>query len=460
MNEFTKLIDEGIEEFRRIPKAEVIRIVGHFDADGICASSILIRALENEGFSYSLSIVPQLTESNIIEFFKEGNNTFFFVDLGTGQFPIIRKYLKQKKVFILDHHSLADQKSDDNIVHINPHLVGIDGSSEVSGSGVTYLFCKALNDKNVDQAYLAVVGATGDIQEREDGFFSLNKEILDTAVNNNKIEVIRSPKWFGITSRPIFKLLAYSADIYIPGITGSESKAIQFMRDLSIEPKIKSAWKIMDDLTDEEKQRLLSSIILRRTGEDNPEDIFGKSYILLDEEPPFKDAKEFSTILNACGRMGKPSLGVGACLNDRLLKKKAVACLEEYRKELVKAIRWYEDNKNKEDVIISSNLLLLNAKNSIMYTVAGTLASILSNSAEITSGTHILTLAYCDSSTIKASIRIAGKNKEVHLKDTLFGITKELSNCQIGGHKNAAGAYIPRELEKEFITSAVNYFKS
>ena len=48
---------------------------------------------------------------------------------------------------------------------MNPHLFDIDGSTEISGAGVVYLFCKALDGKNKDMAHIAIVGAIGDIQE-------------------------------------------------------------------------------------------------------------------------------------------------------------------------------------------------------------------------------------------------------------------------------------------------------
>ena len=63
---------------------------------------------------------------------------------------------------------------------------------------------------------------------------------------------------------------------------------------------------------EEEIKKLVSGIILRRLSEDSPEDVLGDVYILNEEEKesPFRDAKEFSTLLNACGRLEKASLGM------------------------------------------------------------------------------------------------------------------------------------------------------
>jgi sugar-specific transcriptional regulator TrmB len=71
----------------------------------------------------------------------------------------------------------------------------------------------------------------------------------------------------------------------------------------------------------------------------NVEDIMCNNYVLTNErEDSLKEAREFATVLNACGRMGHSSIGIGACLGDEEMKKKAIECLEDYRKEIVKAM--------------------------------------------------------------------------------------------------------------------------
>ena len=122
---------------------------------------------------------------------------------------------------------------------------------------------------------------------------------------------------------------------------------------------------------------------MKRLDEDNTEDVLGNVYILKNEkeESPTRDAKEFSTLLNACGRMDKASLGIGACLNDPKLKKKAISLMTVYKKEIVNSLRWYDDNKDGEFVIKENGLLIINAQDKIRPTLVGTLASILSHSS-------------------------------------------------------------------------------
>ena len=124
-------------------------------------------------------------------------------------------------------------------------------------------------------------------------------------------------------------------DPYIPDVTGSESKSIQFLNELGIDPKNGKGWKTLSELTQEEQKKLADGIIKERIrgGQEDPENIFGDVYELLDKED-FKDAQEFATLLNACGKMDKAFMGVGLCLNDAKAFSKANGILSSYRKEI------------------------------------------------------------------------------------------------------------------------------
>ena len=148
---FEEHVAKAAEKLRNTDRKETIRIISHLDADGICSSSIVLSALCMEGFMHHLSIVRQLSETIIKELSKENYNTYIFTDLGSGQYDLILKYLSQKTIIILDHHSFDTAMLDNmhpSMTFVNPHAFGINGSSEISGSGVAYLFAEALNEKN------------------------------------------------------------------------------------------------------------------------------------------------------------------------------------------------------------------------------------------------------------------------------------------------------------------------
>jgi single-stranded DNA-specific DHH superfamily exonuclease len=60
-----------------------------------------------------------------------------FLDLASGSLNNI-KNANLNNVFIIDHHEI-NQKVPENVRIINPHLTN---KQKISGSGLTYLFCK------------------------------------------------------------------------------------------------------------------------------------------------------------------------------------------------------------------------------------------------------------------------------------------------------------------------------
>src|SRR3989344_8122427 len=100
-----ELLNKAVNEFKNIDN---IRIISHLDADGIASASILIKCLLKENKKFSLSIVKQLDEKILKEISRENYKNIFFVDLGSGCLNNIKKYLSDKKIFILDHHILEE----------------------------------------------------------------------------------------------------------------------------------------------------------------------------------------------------------------------------------------------------------------------------------------------------------------------------------------------------------------
>lgn len=448
---FQELVNSAAQDFSKTSKNEIIRVVSHLDADGLSSAAVLIKALSSDNRKYSLSTVHQLDEDEVRQLSFEPYACVFFTDIGSGQLSLIKKHLKGKKVFILDHHQLEETDGGSNIVHVNPHLAGVNGSREVSGSGVTYLFAKALNAANVNLAHIALLGAMGDMQENS-GFEKLNAQILEDAKESGKMKVITGLRVFGAHTRPLHKVIERSSEHPIPGITGSESASLMFLQHLGINPRNGEGWKKLTDLTDEELQKLATAIIVRRLDQEKPEAILGPVYILQNEkkDSPLKDAKEFSSVLNACGRLGKASAGIGALLGHSGSKEQAIKTLRSYKRHIANALTWYKTAK--KGIIKGKGYIIINAEENIMPTIIGTLASMLSKSGEIEEGSIILSMAQTDKDKTKVSIRISG-NKDVNLKEIINKITITV-NGMAGGHHQAAGALIDTARETEFIEAA------
>ena len=441
------LIEKAINEFNSLDN-EPLLLVSHLDCDGITAASIMISALNRKDKKFVLRIVKQLNENVLKELSLEKHKTILFTDLGSGYTNLINKFLNDKKIFIFDHHLPDEVKDYKNIVHVNPHLSKEkENLLNLSGSGITYLFAKSLDKNNINLAHLAVIGTIGDMQ----GFHSVNKEILDDAVNQGKITIKRGLKMFGSQTRPLNKLLQYSTDPYIPGVTGSEEGTFDFLTQSGINYIENGKIKKIVDLSDEDLKKLTTAIILRRLGsEKKPEDIFGDVYILNEEtEDVLKDAREFSTLLNCCGRLNKPSIGIGVCLGNQIFKEKAKELLKQYKLELINGLNWFYSSKDK--LLHGDNFIIVNAESKIRDTLIGTLMSIISRSNVYKDGTVLIGMAYTIDNKIKLSMRSCNYSN-YNLIELLVKIVNGYGEA--GGHKEACGGSIPIENEQEFINKA------
>jgi single-stranded-DNA-specific exonuclease len=459
-DDFEAALNRAASIFKKIDRSKTIKLVSNLDADGITAAAIMVKTLERENFCYSIVILHQLNEMHAKDLASEDVEDYIFCDLGSGQLKLLNKYFTGKNVLVLDHHTIQGEPAS-NITHINPHDYGFDGSSEISASGVAFFFSRAVNIENESLSHLAIIGAIGDVQEKN-GFKGLNKKILDIAVERKTLTVEKGPKLFGLEMRPLVKLLNYSSDLQIPGVSGSESGAVQFLRELGIKPTdSKGAWKTYYDLTEEEKKKLAEGLIIRRQnkGLPNAEDIFTNVYKLVGEKRgQFRDAKEFSTLLNSCGRMDNSGLGIGACLGDEKQRKKALASLANYKRTLVDCMGWYAKNQNNpRKVIKGKNYVILNAGTEVPCTVIGTIASMITKNGDVPHGTFVLGMAKNNDDTTKISLRVAGNPPGLDLKEIVSSIARAAGG-QAGGHQYAAGAVIETSREHDFIEAGKQCF--
>ncbi len=443
-----------------------IRLVSHYDADGICSAAIMVKALSREGKDFHLTIVKQLTSDMIENLSKEKNELVIFTDVGSGLLEIIQEKLVSRgtRVIILDHHEKqgeVQEKNSEILYHINPLDFGI--SENISGSGVTYLFARALNPVNKDLSVLGIIGAIGDSQTgsigENWGLMGLNKEILKDAEASGRIKVERGLRLWGRKTRPLHKVLEYSIDPYIPGVSGSESRSVQFLQDIGIKLKEGKKWRTLSDLSEEETKKLASAIIAERAmnGEENPEWIFGDVYELPEWNGELSDANEFATVLNACGKTGNAYIGVALCLLDKNYMHEVENILASYRKEIGKALSWIE--QHKEAVRETEHAIYVMAGNNISEHIISNVVSILHKSG-VFSDKPVFAFAKTEDGKVKISVRISENlvNIGVNAREITVRVAAKASG-EGGGHSGAAGATIPEGNEEIFIREVENLLK-
>ena len=451
-----------------------IHLYTHLDADGLSSGAILGKALYRENIPFQISVLRQLEREEITKIAtltQDIDSFLIFSDFGSGQYlDLIEKLTARNgktSFIILDHHLPQNipNKDDDKIKeiyansrpwHINPYFYDVDGSTEISGAGLSYFFAKILNEKNLDLSPIALVGATGDIQRRgpNNSFTGLNSTILEHAIKNNLVEVINDLNFSPI--KPLNEAISYSNEINLPGLGKNSSKMLKFLQSLGILMENSDGnIKTLNDLNQDEKQKVSSAIIeyISLKLDIDPSEIIKKliinRYILKNEVvgSELHDLKEFSSLLNSCGRSNNGSLGIAIAIGDRRIAyNKAKDHLINYRKSLVQSLSWLQD-KNK--IKYKDYIQFFFGEDIIPENIIGTIASMLifSKSGDIDLSKPVFGCAtrkdedvYKISGRAHESIVKKGVNLSEAIREAL-----ELSNLKAlgGGHPPAAGTKVP-----------------
>jgi single-stranded-DNA-specific exonuclease len=446
-------------------KDDSIKVISHLDADGLSAAAVLTDVLARQKKRFTVSIVPSIEQDSLDKYIFPNDKHIILTDLGSGQLNLLKKNLSDRNILILDHHEIETKDFPDNFFHLNPRTEKIDGNSEMSGAGVAYYWARHILDDASHLSKMALIGAIGDIQVDND-ISVINKDILSHAEDNNHMVKKKTLRFYGAHSKPLPKLLA-NTDVEIPGINRNLAAAERLLMELGINTTIGDITVKLCDLTTSEVEKLTAAVIQKREGLETPKDIFWDSYLICGEKDGTlrRDAREVATLLNACGRLSKPSIGIGLLLNDKKCLELAAIVTEAYKKKLIEAIKWYRMNKKSDSIIEKDNIIVINAKDRVLGTMIGTLASIVSNDKQIEKGTYILSLAHIENDKTKVSLRVAKDRSakldgEYDLSGIVRSVVEKIGSGQAGGHAMAAGAVIERGVEDKFIEVALDTFAS
>jgi single-stranded-DNA-specific exonuclease len=440
--------------------AGVIRVVSHYDADGIASAAIMTKALARMGKRFHVSMVKQLSDGVLESLSSEGRGLFIFTDLGSGKLGPIQETILRPgvRVVVSDHHQAegeVSRESRPSFAHLNPMAFGLD--ENISGSGMTYILARAISAGNRDLSELAIVGAIGDSQtgsiEENWGLAGLNREILKDAEGAGKVTVGNGMRLWGKYTRPVHKALEYSMDPYIPGISGSESASIQLLQELGIGPKDgEGRWRTLADLTEDEQKRLATGIIKERirSNQEDPELIFGDTYDLSSKEREFRNASEFATMLNACGKMDRAYLGVALCLDDRDAGGEVRGVLSGYRREIGRSLDLVRSSPSMLEE--REGCIFLRAGSRISEHVISNVVSIMSRSGLLDGSKPAFAFADTEDGQVKVSARAPDSLVAAGLSlQEVVAAAVGRTGGEGGGHRGAAGATVPKAMEPLFM---------
>jgi single-stranded-DNA-specific exonuclease len=438
-----------------------VSIITHLDADGIIAGSIMAMALRRMGARYSVRAVSDMNSSVVENMKADGRDFYVITDLGGGWASNLRKALDNKWV-IIDHHEITEEEilTDDEAQILNPWKFGIDGGKEVSAGGMAYMVASTLDLKNRDLSAIAVVSAVADRQDQGDkrSFFGLNAEILKTAQSLGLVSVDIDIILTGRETRPPHEALAYTLFHYIDGLTWNSEACYVLLKNAGIKLKDNGGrWRVLAEFSQEEKSAIVEAVAKfvgssdKRLSEILLDDLIGYVYTLAreDKRSLLRDAREFSTMLNACGRIGRAGVGIALCMGDR---NTALSTGEEIMSTYKMTLR------NNISTIFSEKWRLaddgkttfVNGDGILEEAMLGAVSSLLSRSPSFW-GRVLFVRTLTKDGTYKFSSR-----KCLHCKSqaNLGVIMRQCSkalNGAGGGHSAAAGCSIPSSALEDFI---------
>ncbi|NLI73985.1 MAG: DHH family phosphoesterase [Euryarchaeota archaeon] len=426
-----KLLSRIYNAKEELERSSNIRIISHYDADGISSAGILCSALLREGKQFHTTLVKGLTDQ-IVQEAAEECELLIFSDMGSSNLDAIEE--SGCKAIILDHH--GPPRDSEKVIHVNPHLVGIDGMTSASASAICMLFAINLDERNWDLLHNAFAGIVGDRQAIR-GLSGVNKWLFDNGLERNFVKKIPGSLYpLGDLQNGLYS----STDPYIYGVSGNHDGVEKLLSEADIEDDISS-----QDLSESQGRKLSSLIALKLVEQGVPmstmEEVIHERYFFPHVN---MDAGDLASLLNACGRSNNESIGLALTLGDPDALEKARDLRAEYVDEVLAGL----DHIAREGVSKMSD---------IQYFINKSIGL-----SGILSGVTMQYIGDRDKPTIAMSehdegIKISSRATFQLLDQGVdLAIAMRESAAKVGGfgggHRIAAGATVPKGREEEFLS--------
>jgi single-stranded-DNA-specific exonuclease len=163
------------------------------------------------------------------------------------------------------------------------------------------------------------------------------------------------------------------------------------------------------------------------------------------------DLREYSAILDACGRLRKPEIGFAAALGDRAAYNEARGLISRYLEQMVRTLGKLDTRV--EAFKVTPRMRYIYTADEIEPTVIGEAISLAMESGLIATDRPVIWIADGDG---KGDVKISARATPglamhgLNMGGVLSKVAFEIGGSG-GGHDVAAAARIPRERMDEFI---------
>jgi single-stranded-DNA-specific exonuclease len=431
-----------------------ILVVTHIDADGLCSGSVAFAALMRKGANVTVRTLPDLDGKAIAALAAESYDMYIFTDLGSTLVPELESALAGRYL-VVDHHQVPEADIG-NPSMVNAWAYGFDGGKEACSSTMAYFLAVAIDPNNDDLSQLAVVGSLADRQDSGPGrsLTGLNRAAVEDAQARGLLRVSKDLMFTGRETRPIHEAVALTSTPFLKGLTGNKDSVLAVLHRSGLTLKDGGTWRTVASLSADEKKRLTEVIAeALGTAEGATEalaNLVGETYAFEFEDSftPLRDAREFGTMLNACGRMGEAGTGISVCLGDRSEAfKAAMKTLSEYRSGINRALDGLSSDPSR--IERQGSLVLVRAQGLVDERMLGPVISILTSSLEFNDKV-VVGSSESGESELKISSRVGDDYPgEVNLGVIMREAAEAVEGVG-GGHAMAAGAKIPAAKAEAF----------
>ncbi|WP_337860189.1 DHH family phosphoesterase [Ferroplasma sp.] len=430
--ELFNILHQGTE---RIKKEKYVRVLAHYDGDGVSSSIILLKLLEKWRIEYHLSFIKNLDNEGFRSLYEEDPNLFtIIVDAGSSQLSSITDY---SNYIVLDHHFY--EKRECSGININARDYGINGTREACGATMAFIFALVADEDNKDLFPFFMSGVMADKQDIG-GLSGLNKKIYD---EYNSYKIHHTLNLEGTVADAI----TYSIDPFFYGLTGHPDDVKKFLDNSAIDPEK----NVIDLTTDENKvlgNKLALTILKNNTGSDAIK--YLEEDVIYFEDIGFT-SKELNSIIDGNARIGMQSLPVQYFLGDNSVGNEMIGNVKIFKTRLIDYIY-----RARSDLKEEKYLRYFYAPESEMAgPIAGAIALYTVKPDKPVIGFN------AGSDDIKISSR--GSRRSVSRGLNLSEVMKTAcadAGGSGGGHDIAAGGIIPKGKEKQFLEVAGGIIKS
>ena len=434
-----------------------ILLLSHYDADGLAAIGIMGSSLARIEAKFQLRVIKELAPETLEEALRSEPDLLVLTDIGSGYLDSLTKTAEEHEILVIDHHPPTG-KTPMRVFQVNPHEFGIDGATEISAAGLAYLVARKMSPSNSDLSVLAVVGALGDMQDKnnERRLRGPNELAVQDGIKCGSLRTDKDLLFFGRETRPIHRALALTTTPYLPHLTGEEDNCTALLASHKIPLKVGERWRTTSDLSREEKQTLLSAIVELLVSKgfkgSKAVELIGTVYTITGEPAGSltRDAREFSSMLNACGRMDREGLAVSICLGERGgILEEVQELVARYRKTLAEYMEWLTETPSA--IMELNAVCVVRGEDKIAENMTGALSSILSSAGHLRPNKATIVGARSRDGGVKISARAP---EALLRKGVDLGLALQKASTAFGGfgggHAVAAGAHIRSANAEEF----------